>query len=369
MSPTFLSALFYVGFEGDPSDIKKVTVKSQGIPIVKVRVGDKKSEDQITFYGPENFPGSNMWSFVKFDEHNIPYRTANELDAKYKQSMFSFDSKNLDIKNYTIEIKHRSLKSGTRVKTTSTIEGNKPLPYKILGTLPPSATFRKTTFIVNDGISTLQNKEMVNSTAVNIKEEKPMETGNKKIIETLNILFPILPEKPAYYEGEIVEFYMGQTRTPQTNLSIDDVHSLTWEKLENAHDYIQKIFPIRTASQAIKPAPISTEKDEQQFRDSLYLRRQILKSLFVMLDFYGLEYDIMSDSIIKAPHFKQRALVWLNADNHNHARLSRILSSLQLYDFQEYSLKLHLTLKQIYKENPTAISPKTIKIWQEFFPI
>jgi hypothetical protein len=55
---------------------------------------------------------------------------------------------------------------------------------------------------------------------------------------------------------------------------------------------------------------------------------------------------------------------WLHAGNHNHLRLTRILTSLRLLGLDDQSRALFLCLEQIAGGHPHAISATTLDYWR-----
>lgn len=62
-------------------------------------------------------------------------------------------------------------------------------------------------------------------------------------------------------------------------------------ELESTHDYIQWLFPLSSVSSASLEAPILDANAITEFRGSEKLRANLIRSLRVMLAFYGLELD------------------------------------------------------------------------------
>ncbi|HEY6287985.1 MAG TPA: opioid growth factor receptor-related protein, partial [Nitrospiraceae bacterium] len=63
----------------------------------------------------------------------------------------------------------------------------------------------------------------------------------------------------------------------------------TPDGLERTHDYIQWLFPLPERSSANPDAPLLSLADIRAFGESEELRSNLVRSLVVMLRFYGLE--------------------------------------------------------------------------------
>jgi hypothetical protein len=143
----------------------------------------------------------------------------------------------------------------------------------------------------------------------------------------------------------------------------------TWDaaRLERVHDYIQWLFPLPQPSAFNPDAPILTADAVRAFRGDDPLRHRLLRSLTTMLAFYGL---VLSTDAAGRPHvgaaadFAAKATGWLHAGNHNHLRLTRILTSLRLLGLEAHSEALYLRLAAIAGDHPHAVSATTLAYWE-----
>lgn len=146
-----------------------------------------------------------------------------------------------------------------------------------------------------------------------------------------------------------------------------------WQKddhwLEATHDYIQWLFPLEERSQFNANAPILADEDIQEFRNREDLKINVLKSLSLMLRFYGLAL-IENDetvNIIIDKSFTHRKKVWVHWGNHNHLRITRILKSLCLLGLEKYAQALFKCLGEIYNLEKGEITKLTFSYWKEAF--
>jgi hypothetical protein len=170
------------------------------------------------------------------------------------------------------------------------------------------------------------------------------------------------PSDPA---GVLVAFYLGQS-TDNRGRTLDEIQSWDDSRLENVHDYIQWLFPLREASGPNPSAPVLDDAQIAAFRTSNELKGRLLESFKVMLSFYGLKYDDTSESprIVKADWFERRKGYWLTPGNHNYLRITRILKSLQLLSLEEYAHAFLTFLEQLYKEEGERIGNTTFRYWK-----
>lgn len=159
----------------------------------------------------------------------------------------------------------------------------------------------------------------------------------------------------------LIEFYAG--RGPDAaGRRIEEVWAFGRAALETRHDFIQWLFPLREASRYNPDAPLLTEADEAAFRSDPTLQAHLLRSLDVMLAFYGFRRDgetiapLSPDALARAP--------WLAPGDHNHLRLSRIVQSLALLGQEALARALKAQLVAIAAAHPDRVAPRTAAIWR-----
>lgn len=165
--------------------------------------------------------------------------------------------------------------------------------------------------------------------------------------------------------GRIVAFYMG-TGVDGRGRTLDDVMRFSFDELEDNHDYIQWLFPLDVPSGVQPLAPLVDDDCREAFRRNGQLRDALRRALRRMLEFYGLRIDERADpaTIKRAPSWSTRSPNWLNPENHNYLRLTRIMTSLELLSERELAIALQNCLERIYEENPALIGRTTIEYWR-----
>jgi hypothetical protein len=143
----------------------------------------------------------------------------------------------------------------------------------------------------------------------------------------------------------------------------------SWDaaRLEGVHDYIQWLFPLPEPSAFNPQAPFLTEAAVAAFRADPHLRQRLLRSLTTMLGFYGLAVAAGpggSPRIAPAADFAARGRDWLHAGNHNHLRLTRIISCLRLLGLEDHGRALFACLADIARDHPHAIPATTLAYWR-----
>ena len=159
----------------------------------------------------------------------------------------------------------------------------------------------------------------------------------------------------------LLEFYNG-TGSDDRGRRIEDVWRFSHDELEDIHDYIQWLFPLAERSAFNPGAPLLDDATINRFRSDDTLRRNMERSLKLMLAFYGLE--IAGASIRRASDFPGRSANWLTPGNHNFLRLTRILKSLATLGFANRATQLLACLEEIYATHERVIGPGTIAFWR-----
>ena len=126
------------------------------------------------------------------------------------------------------------------------------------------------------------------------------------------------------------------------------------------------MFPLSVRSGANPAAPVLGPITIEAFAASEALRDRLERSLRVMLRFYGLEETLTAGvlQIVRTERFSQRARVWLSPGNHNHLRLTRIMTSLGELGLEVQAGALWACLSQIAAGFPDRVTPTTVKYWR-----
>ena len=163
----------------------------------------------------------------------------------------------------------------------------------------------------------------------------------------------------------LVAFYHGNGRDHRGRL-LSHIRQYAFHDLERHHDFIQWLFPLPEPSGANPDAPLLTVEDIAAFRSDDSLRKTLLRSFTLMLQFYGLELVERGDDVEVARdiHFDERSREWLTSGNHNFLRISRILRSLSLLGLGALARAFLQALEDIYAENARTIGETTIGYWR-----
>ena len=146
---------------------------------------------------------------------------------------------------------------------------------------------------------------------------------------------------------------------------LSDIHRFPVGMLEHEHDFIQWLFPLRTASPVNPNAPTVTERDIARFRSDDALRAALQRSFELMADFYGLRMSA-SDGVItvrRGETFDQRAENWLTPGNHNFLRITRILRSLTILGQEDLASAFLECLTTVFADYGGIIGARTWRFW------
>src|SRR5277367_473936 len=141
------------------------------------------------------------------------------------------------------------------------------------------------------------------------------------------------PSKRTYPTTTNFEFYSNQIVFRPRGCTIDDFHEHVYgnyRTLETHHGYIQWLFPIREQGLNQFAAPLQPH-EARVIRSDATLQARLVKSLKLMLDFFGMEVDTEtpllilrhSDPVLCAKQYGNLSESW-----HNYLRITRIFKSL-----------------------------------------
>ena len=110
---------------------------------------------------------------------------------------------------------------------------------------------------------------------------------------------------------EIVGFLEGKTPDHRGRI-LAVLLQQTDHQAEATHDYIQWLFPLDEPSHAVNGAPVLTELDIDEIKESSLAQDNLAKSASWFLGFL------------------ERGDHWITKYNHNHLRITRVIKSLRL---------------------------------------
>jgi len=115
----------------------------------------------------------------------------------------------------------------------------------------------------------------------------------------------------------LLDFLEG-TGKDKHGRTIYEIWNFTDDQLESVHNYIQWLFPLREMSDNVMGSPfLDNEEDIQNIRQHQTIQENLITSLMRMQNFYR-DNDF-----------------WLQPNDHNHLRITRILKSTALLSSKE----------------------------------
>lgn len=141
--------------------------------------------------------------------------------------------------------------------------------------------------------------------------------------------------------NEILTLFLKGTGPDSYGRYHSDILKFSDEELENVHDYIQWLFPLREKSMAVPGSPfLENEEIIEILRNDEDVQENIVNALIRMERFYA-DNDF-----------------WLRQGDHNHLRITRILKSISLLsskenanDFYDFIMRRVETAMPVTKES------------------
>ena len=163
--------------------------------------------------------------------------------------------------------------------------------------------------------------------------------------------------------SELIKFYFG-IGTDGKGRMLASIHDWDHDSLERIPDYIQWLFPLARPSRCIQTAPVLTIEDIEWFRTSRFLRRKLLGSFELMLDFFG--FELTEDDGTPCVSCRESPSPSLrNPESHNMVRITRILRSMTLLGLRDYAAAFLHCLEALSEGDGHDVNPATLRLWRE----
>ena len=128
--------------------------------------------------------------------------------------------------------------------------------------------------------------------------------------------------------------------------TIYDICNYTDEQIESVHNYIQWLFPIREMSEQVMGSPYLDNEDEIKIiKEDLDIQENLIKSLMRMQIFYR-DNDF-----------------WLQPNDHNHLRITRILKSITFLSSKENTIEFYDFIMRRVKEFQ-PVTEESLEFWK-----
>jgi hypothetical protein len=143
---------------------------------------------------------------------------------------------------------------------------------------------------------------------------------------------------------EIVGFLEGRTPDRRGRI-LAMLLQQTDHQAENAHDYIQWLFPLDEPSRSVNGAPVLTELEIDEIRESSLAQANLAKSARWFLGFL------------------QRNNHWITKYNHNHLRITRVIKSLRLLASDKAADEFRDKVLDLAGDNLNLVDQKARGFW------
>jgi hypothetical protein len=141
---------------------------------------------------------------------------------------------------------------------------------------------------------------------------------------------------------DLVRFYNGEIRTGNGAYDHPDGHTFSeimafdYFQLESHHRWVQWMFPTKERSMLQTDIPILNDEVAKLFREDKRLNGKAELAFHKMLDFYG--FEIKGGEIVVQEVGNHKNPLWaFQGFNHNYFRVTRILTALRYFGFEEWS--------------------------------
>lgn len=155
-----------------------------------------------------------------------------------------------------------------------------------------------------------------------------------------------MPRTRVQMTADVVQFLSG-AGTDHRGRALEDILAWPDHRLEIRHDYIQWLFPLSVPSTAVLGAPVLSVADIEAIRGDATAQRNLLRAVDRMRLFYA-----------QSPH-------WLTPNNHNHLRITRIISSLHQLGQPDAARDFYDFVKAKADAEPGSVTSRTREFWEK----
>ncbi|AWN46317.1 hypothetical protein DK419_08330 [Methylobacterium terrae] len=145
--------------------------------------------------------------------------------------------------------------------------------------------------------------------------------------------------------GPIHAFLAGRGRDGRGR-GLADVLAFDDARIEGVHDFIQWLFPLAEASRAVPGAPVLGPAEAEAIRADPAARAGLLAARDRMQRFYA-----ATDG-------------WLTAFDHNHLRITRILTALRDLAGPEEARAFHDAVLRLNDAAGSPVNPGSLDYWR-----
>jgi hypothetical protein len=163
------------------------------------------------------------------------------------------------------------------------------------------------------------------------------------------------------------KFYSGESESQSEGGFVKELHTKWWgeyDMLEERHNYIQFLFPIREGGMAsIQPL---TKNEAEQFKKNPEMQANLIKSYRLMLYFYGLVLkDEKTGEIERNPENYVDRYKNLSWHSHNYLRITRICKCLGICGLEHLKKNFlkHFIIEVFQNKELEDVKSSLIRFW------
>lgn len=164
-------------------------------------------------------------------------------------------------------------------------------------------------------------------------------------------------------ENEALIEYFTNLGKDSNNRVHNDILRFSDEEMEKCHDFIQWFFPTITPSAYDNLAPLLNQETIELLKDDAVFQARFSMGLKRIFRFWRLQYRGDGKNLILLNISSKR--FWMEYDNHNLLRMSRVMESCRLLGFEEVARSLFEVLFITIKTHPEFyfITPENCFHW------
>jgi len=147
--------------------------------------------------------------------------------------------------------------------------------------------------------------------------------------------------------SQLLDFYRMLGPDSERRM-LSDIWEWNNERLEECHDFIQWMFPLKEPSAFNAEAPLVTLEHQLAFRRESELQAAYRRSIAKFLAFLGLHLGA-DGFVTRGPNFDDRLAVWRHP-NHNWLRITRMLKSMRLLGFDSEAAAVWTCLRALHED-------------------
>jgi hypothetical protein len=141
--------------------------------------------------------------------------------------------------------------------------------------------------------------------------------------------------------------FLSGTGSDSRGRTFADVLAFDDAEIEATHDFIQWVFPLPVASTAQPNSPVLSKQELAEIAGDDVAISNLKLASGRMANFYRRNDD------------------WLRWHDHNHLRITRILSSLRLIVGLDEAQRFYVVISDRLAAAPGAINPRSLRFWAE----